>query len=153
MRRYAHANCDPGNSRFVPLEEVSEEEKELNNLKDYIDQLYGKSANWGLIAKQIREFKDKGYTCSGILKTLQYFYEVKKNTPDNSNGGIGIVGFQYKQAHDYYYDLWLASQKNEYKRPEDYVPKVIEVTIVNPERQVKKRPLFTFLDEEKVNGE
>lgn len=146
-RRYAHANCDPSNSDFVPLAE-NKEDADLAALKLYIEMLYGKSANWGLISKQIKEYVSKGYTYSGIQKTLQYFYEVKKNSVDNNNGGIGIVGFQYKQAHDYYYSLWLARQKNEYKKPEDYIPNVIEVEIENPERKIRKRPLFTFLDEE-----
>ena len=35
-----------------------------------------------------------------------------------------------------------------YFEVELYTPKVKEIVIPRPERKVKKRPLFTFLDEE-----
>ena len=74
-RRYAHATCDPNNTDFVPL--VTIEDSDLIKLKDFINQLYGKNANWALINKQIRTFTTENhYSLSGILKSLVYFYQV-----------------------------------------------------------------------------
>jgi len=79
---------------------------------------------------------------------LVYFFEIKGNSVEKANGGIGIVPYVYQQAYNYYYSLWLAQQKNEDKVVEEYVPIVKEIIIPVPERKVRKRPLFSFLDEE-----
>ena len=54
----------------------------------------------------------------------------------------------YENAYNYYYSLWVAQQKNKDVEIELYTPKVKEIVIPRPERKVKKRPLFAFLDEE-----
>jgi hypothetical protein len=46
----------------------------------------------------------------------------------------------------------LAQQKNENKIVQEYVPNIKEIIIPRPERKVKKRKLFTFLDEIEVEG-
>jgi hypothetical protein len=107
---------------------------------DYID---------ARIRKQIKTYiEEHNYTYSGIKKALIYFYEVKGNSIEKANGGIGIVPFIYKDAFNYYYALWQAQQQNKDKVIVDYQPKVIEVVIPRPQRKVKQRQLFTFLDEE-----
>ena len=83
-----------------------------------------------------------------MQKALTYFYEVKGNSIEKANGGIGIIPYIYKDAYNYYYSLWLARQKNEAKQIDLYVPQVKEIIIAPPKRKPKKRPLFTFLDEE-----
>ena len=93
------------------------------------------------------------YTHSGILKALIYFFEIKGNSIDKANGGIGIVPYVYKDAYNYYYSLWLAQQKNEHFKPEEYIPVVREIHIPSPQRNVRKRQLFTFLDEEVAEDE
>lgn len=88
------------------------------------------------------------YTFSGIKRTLQYFYEIKSNPIEKSNGGIGIVPWVYEEARQYFYNQWLLSQKNSDKDIAAYVPKVREVVIQPPKREPKKRRIFTFLDKE-----
>lgn len=57
--------------------------------------------------------------------------------------------FVYQDAYNYYYNLWLTNQKNEQKmNTNDFIPVVREVKIPVPQKKVKKRPLFSFLDEE-----
>ena len=58
------------------------------------------------------------------------------------------IPYVYQNAYEYHYNLWLAQQKNKDVEVQLYAPKVVEVVIPRPERKVKKRPLFTFLDEE-----
>ena len=52
------------------------------------------------------------FTYSGMLKSLKWFYEIKHNDKDSSNGRIGIIPYIYKDAYDYYYNLYLAQQRN-----------------------------------------
>lgn len=101
------------------------------------------------IRKQIKQYVDEyNFSYSGIRKTLIYFFEIKGNSLEKANGGIGIVPYVYQNAHNYYLALWQAQQKNENKIVEEYIPNIKEVVIPRPQRQVKKRKLFSFLDEE-----
>lgn len=144
-RRYAHATCDPNNTDFVPLL-VKEEDPDLTKLKDFINQLYGKNANWAQINRQIKIYTtENNYTYSGILKSLVYFYQVKGNSIDKSNYALGIVPFVYQDAYNYYYSLFLAQNQNEKKDIKSFVTKVKEITIPLPKINLPKR-LFKFLD-------
>ena len=45
-----------------------------------------------------------------MLKTLLYFYEVKGNSKHKlREGSIGIIPFQYQQAYNYYYEIYMNS--------------------------------------------
>ena len=79
---------------------------------------------------------------------VYYFYEIKNGDKEKANGGIGIIPYVYKDAYNYFYNLWLNQQKNKDIEVNLYVPKVIEISIPRPQRKVKKRELFTFLDED-----
>jgi hypothetical protein len=104
------------------------------------------------IRKQINIYiEEYKFTYSGILKALIYFFEIKGNSIEKANGGIGIVPYVYKDAYNYYYDLWLANQKNENKAIKEYIPVIKEVRITPPQRKIKKRNIFSFLDEEVVD--
>ena len=56
--------------------------------------------------------------------------------------------YVYQAAYRYYYALWEAQQKNQNVVINDYIPEVKEIIIPIPQRKVKKRKLFSFLDEE-----
>ena len=68
----------------------------------------------GRITLQINRYLQEHpeYTYSGIKRTLEYFYKIKKNPIEKANGGIGIVPWVYEEAKRYYYNQWLLSQKN-----------------------------------------
>ena len=56
-------------------------------------------------------------------------------------------------AFDYYYALYVSQIANQ--QIEDYssyIPKDIEIKITPPQKKVEKRKLFTFLDEEEIDG-
>lgn len=98
--------------------------------------------------------KEYQYTYSGMLKALVYFYEVKGHDKNKANGGIGIIPFIYKDAYNYYYNLWMIQQSNKDKNVIDYVPKLKEIKIPIPKKEPRKRSVFTFLDEqEELNAE
>lgn len=145
-RRYAHYECSP-DGELVPLPKKPEEDPDLARLKNYINEKYGKTANWALINKQIKSYTTENkYSLSGILKSLVYFYDIKHNSVEQSNGGIGIVPFCYQAAYDYYYSLFLAEHQNEGKDIKEVTSKVREITIPLPKIKKKKR-LFKFLEE------
>ena len=144
-RRYAHQTCKP-DGELVPLAEKPKEDEDLTKLKDYISKLYGDKANWHLIMKQIKDYqKEYNYSLSGILKSLVWFYEVKGNSPEKSNGGIGIVPFAYQDAYNYYYSLFIAQSQNE-KNITELTNKVKEVIIPPPKVNMPIR-LFNLDDE------
>lgn len=140
-RRYAHKVC--------PLPPNPKEEEDKEKLEAYIMKLFKIDYIDPRIRKQINQYiNEYHYSYSGILKSLTYFYEIKGNSLDKANGGIGIVPYVYKNAYNYYFAIWEAQQKNEGKVIEEYKPKVKEVVIPIPKRKVRKRRLFAFLDEE-----
>ena len=127
---------------------MSKEEYDKMQLEQYIIQLFHSDYVDPRIQKQIKSYiENYNFTYSGILKSLVYFYDVKKNPIEKANDGIGIVPWIYKQAFDYYYAIWLAQQKNEDKILEDYVPEEKEIVIPRPKPKPYRRHLFTFLDE------
>ena len=141
-RRYGHASCYPDSTDFVPLAKKPEEDEDLKKLKDYITKIYGDKANWPLITKQIKNYtKDKKYSLSGILKSLVWFYDVKHNSVDGSNGGIGIVDYCYQDAYNYYLALFIAQQANENKTLSNEIK---EITIAPPEMRGTKQKLIDF---------
>jgi hypothetical protein len=143
-RRYAHQECS-----LSAEDKKTQEEKDKQELDEYIIKLLKIDYIDARIRKQIKTYiEEYNYTYSGIRKALIYFYEIKGNSIEKANGGIGIVPYTYKQAFDYYYALWQAQQQNKDKIIINYQPKIIEITIPSPERKVKKRKLFAFLDDE-----
>ena len=147
-RRYAHLTCytDAQNNK-------TKEEKDKEALEQYINEEMKLDVNNPKIRSQIKRFLEEyHYTYSGILNTLKYWYDVKKSDLAQANGGIGIVPYKYKEAYEYFYSLWLAQQKNANKELSQYIPTVIEVTIISPERKISKKKRFSFLDDE-VNNE
>ena len=146
-RRYAHASCAGALSP-----EDTQKEKDRKALEQYIMKLFNLEHMDGRITLQIQKYLQDHpeYTYSGIRRTLEYFYEVKHNSLEKANGGIGIVPWVYEEAKRYYYNQWLLSQKNAEKDIQAYVPKVREIVIQPPKREPKKKRIFTFLDEEEV---
>ena len=143
-KRYAHKTCS-----ISKEEQLAQLEKDKKALEYYIKKLFNINYVDARIHKQIKQYvEENNYTYSGIHKSLTYFYEVKGNSIEKANGGIGIVPYVYQQAYRYYYALWEAQQKNENKIVEEYIPTVKEIVIPVPQRKIKKRKLFTFLDEE-----
>ena len=143
-KRYAHKDCSKEEEA-----RLKQEETDKIDIENYIMKLLGEDYISPRVRKQINTYREQyQYTFSGMKKALVYFYEVKGNSTEKANGGIGIVPYVYKDAFNYYYSIWEASQKNEGKVVEEYKPVDKVVRISPPQRKLKKRQLFTFLDEE-----
>ena len=141
---HAHQSCFD----LEQARELTDEEK----LERYIMQLFNTDYVHPRIKKQIKDYvTNHGFTYSGIHKALIYFYEIKHGDISKANGAISIVAYIYQDAFNYYYALWEAEQKNLNKNINDYIPKIKEIIIKEPQQKMKKRKLFTFLDEEEGN--
>lgn len=142
-RRYAHKECA---EKF----QVNKTQNELDYdaLADYIEKLFGVGYVSARVAKQIKDCREiYGYTYSGMLGTLIYWYEIRKAPIDKANGGIGIVPYIYDQAKEYYSKIDNANALNE--GVINYKTKVINITINAPERQPVPIKLFNLEEEEK----
>ena len=145
-RRYSHWTCEP-DGELVPMEKKDED---LQKLLEYINTLFKGQQNQAKVNQSIKKFHNEfGYSYSGIQKALYYFYEIKHNSIDKANGGISIVPFVYKEAYNYYYDLFMAQQRNENKKP--FIERVREI-IIKPPKVEKPIKLFD-LDKELGDGE
>ena len=140
--RYAHASCH--NKQDA---EVTAAQKEEDLFFQYCKEKFGDKFDY-VRSKKLADgyIKKYGYSWSGMLKTLVYFFDVKKNSVEKAKGSIGIIPYTYQEAYNYYFDIWQAQQLNVNKKIEDYVPETIEVTIPPPAPRIKKRRLFSFLD-------
>lgn len=148
-RRYAHLSCDPDNTDLVPLVIKETDDPDYTKLMDYIKKIYGDKANYPLIKKQIKKYtEEQKYSLSGILKSLVWFYDIKHNSVDGSNGGIGIVEYCYQDAYNYYLALFITQEANKNIVLDN---KIKEVTIAPPEMRGTKQKLIDFgewLDDE-----
>ena len=84
--RYAHNDCSLSDD-----EKRKQELKDKEELEQYIIKLLKIDYVDARIQLQIKQYiNDYNFTYSGIRKALIYFYEIKGNSIDKANGGIGI---------------------------------------------------------------
>ena len=125
-RRYAHKKCYEAQSN-----EDIKAQQDKHDFFEYIKQIYGEDYNYILISKQAENYiKQYNFTYSGMLKSLKWWYEVKRNSKESANGRIGIIPYIYEDAKKYYYNLYLAQQRN--KDIKEYHLEVKEVVIASP---------------------
>jgi hypothetical protein len=143
-KRYAHKECA---EKYEASK--SQEERDLETLKEYINKLFNNNYDHAKVQRQLKEYKEKyNYSYSGILKTLVYWYEIKENSLEKANSGIGIVPYIYEQSMQYYYNLYLTQMVNENKNLQDYQTKIKQVEIPPPKSFKPNFKFFHFLDEE-----
>ena len=61
----------------------------------------------------ITKFLNEGMSYKGITNAFIYFYDIKKNSIEKSNGGIGIVPWVYEEAQRYYKQIEMEKEKVE----------------------------------------
>ena len=145
-RRYAHEACALGAEAAK-----TKEQKDKEELENYIKQLFGISSISAKIRKQIETYhKENNFTYSGIHKTLIYFFDIRGNSIEKANGGIGIVPYVYEDARKYWIAIQEAKDKNNSIDTSKYILPIKEIHIIPPKRQPLKhlRRQFTFLDDE-----
>lgn len=133
-RRYAHLKCWEDH-----LANMSQEEKDIQNFYDYTKNLFGEDYNYILTKKLAERYvKENNYTYSGMLKTLKWYYEKEGHSLNKSNGSIGIIPYIYKQALNYYYNLYKAQLINKEKDISNFtMPKERVIKIESPRVYVR----------------
>ncbi len=106
--RYAHIECGKQHEA-----EKTQDEKDYEQLYFYVKENQKENFYYVKFKKIVEAWqKDYGFTFNGMYYTLIYFYEVKKNSKEKFiNGSIGIIPFCYKDAQNYYYNIYIASQR------------------------------------------
>lgn len=139
-RRYAHIAC-----RDQQPPEVKKEQEDFEKLYQYVKKEQGANFNFVQFKRVTDKWKKEyDYTYSGMLKSLIYFYEVKKNSKTKfKEGSIGIIPFCYVQAYNYYYSLFQAKERagtGDYKQEEK------KITIHAPVAKKQPPQLFDMED-------
>ena len=89
-RRYAHKECADI----------------VKQIHDYMQHKLGEGYSKTKVESQIKNFVSKeGMSIDAIYKTLIYWYDIKKSSTDQANGGIGIVPYVYKDATEYWTNI------------------------------------------------
>ena len=85
----------------------AEEYEDRLALFDYCCNLWGLKAVGPVIARQAKNYRDKGYTYKGMMFTLKYFYEIKHSDVNKFKGQetIGIIPHIYDEAKKFYAGL------------------------------------------------
>ena len=141
-RRYAHKKCCEQLNVTKTQADLDYEE-----LINYIKVMLKDSYIDIKVKKQIMEFKKEyNYTFSGMLKTLQWWYDIKQNPIDKANGGIGIIPFVYDEAYKYFKKLYEAENA---AAGLQYHQTRVEEIVIPPPSVVNRPPrLFNIEGEE-----
>lgn len=140
-RRYAHQSC-----AIQHEASMTQEEKDMREFFEYAKHLFGSDYNYMTTKKLAEQYhKEHGFTYSGMLSSLKWFYVITGHPIEKANGSIGIIPYIYNDAKKYFYNLYLAQQKN--KEVVDYKITVEEITIPPP-KIIETKPKLWFDDEE-----
>lgn len=139
-RRYVHKDCYD-----IYMATIGAEEQQLKELEEYIKQLFNTKTVSARIKKQIASFKKEyGFSYSGMLKTLIWWFDIRQNSLEKANNGIGIIPYVYKDAESYYHTIYLAEFANSIADMSTQNNKVIEIEIEAPQVERKIPRLFNL---------
>lgn len=100
--RYWHKEC------YLEKQKVIEDKYQL---EEYICELFDLNFVSPRIQKQINTYiENYNFTYSGILGSLKYWFDIKEESVEKANGGIGIVPYIYNDAKNYFYKAYQAQQ-------------------------------------------
>lgn len=91
--RYAHFEC-------IKKEELKK--GIVAQIHTKMQGLLGDKYNRTKIDRSIKSMVKDGKTEAGILRTLEYWYDVRGMSAEKANGGISIVDWVYGDAMNYY---------------------------------------------------
>lgn len=123
---------------------IKREKEEYKALVEQICQYYQLSVPTGLMFKQLKQYKNEAkYTYGGIQYTLWYCKEIL-NLSFDEKYGLGMVGYKYKEAEDYF----LSQQKiqNSVKDHTPIEPNKVTINLSKVYKKDKSNFLFDMND-------
>lgn len=140
-RRYAHKSCYDKQQEEKEKEVLDEEA-----LDKYIKKIFHLEYVPTHMKRQINDYKTNyGYSYSGILKTLIWWFDIQKNSIEAAHNSLGIVPYVYKDAYQYYYNLYLSQNINKDKNFDKIKnPKVVIIEAAAPTKTYKKTKMFNL---------
>lgn len=97
--RYYHGECYETIKENVS--DKKQEEMDRQELNLYIAKLYNVKYPSPFLLKQVKDFREDGYTYKGMYLTLKYFYETLGNKVKEDTG-IGIIPYMYEKTTKFY---------------------------------------------------
>ena len=129
-RRYAHKEC-------------AEKAKQIH---EYMEHVLGMTYSYTKVESQIKNFVTKeGMSLDAIYKTLIYWYDIKKSSIEQANGGIGIVPYVYSDYLNYMKNQYENSQINKGKTIDQFVGKK-SVEIIGKATPIRKPRHIKFYE-------
>ena len=100
--------------------------------------------------KQIEKYRvEYQYSYTGMLRSLKYWYEIKK-IPFDKTKGVGIIPYIYQDAYNYYYTIWLANQKAQEENAALVKKEIEQVNVLPPLKPRLFKKLFSSVDKDEI---
>ena len=127
-------------------EEIVQQADPLKELREFIVQLFEIERMTHLMEDQLVKYtREYGYTASGMLNALKYYFEICENELNDKVKGIGIIPFVYKEANEFFQNLKQREEEAKGKDFSDSV-KVKNIRIKPPENI----PFFKLYDIDEI---
>ena len=120
---------------------------EGDNLVEYICKIFRLKKAGPRNYAMIKKYLEKGYTYTGMLNSLKYFYEIQKHPIEKANESIGIIPYIYEEAQNYY-DRIIRQQNKITEVLENNDKDTIKVTVSSAPKKKKQ-----LLDLDLLEGE
>lgn len=117
--RYWHKAC---------FESKHQLEQDKEKLLAYIEQLLHKKIDYKIKNQLNNYITNKNYTYKEIYNALYYFYNIRGNSTQKANGGIGIVPYIIDESKAYF----NTKQKRASREIPDPITNVKRITIKDP---------------------
>ena len=114
-----------------------ENKKDRDELYALVCTIFHFKAPGPRVYTQVKKYIADGCTYRGIIRAVDYFFNVKNNPIEKANNGLGIVPFVYEEANTYF-------DRIEYKKK-----KIAEsvtqfssnkrIVVLKPSEEVKKQ--------------
>lgn len=134
-RRYYHKEC---------YESMEEEQRIIQEIHEKMRQTLGNLYIKQKVTKQVKDYLDEGKTAQGILDTIKYWFDVRKEDATKSAGGIGIVGYIYNEAQKYWNEKEMRESRNKDIDLSCFDEPVVYTITPTPIRKPKRVKLFNL---------
>lgn len=123
-------------------ENIIQQADPLKELKDFVLHLFKIDKMSHMMEDQLVKYtREYGYTATGMLNALKYYFDICENELTDNVKGVGIIPFVYKEANDFFNNL---KQREGELKGKDFSGSVsIKNVKIKPPRNI---PFFKLYD-------